>query len=189
MRCFIVSFALFLLAACSGVSGVEYSTLNTQPIPADRTVAVDVVLPADETDEFWLTAEKKLHSKLALELEEGGSFQRVLNAGEPADYNLIVRVADVTIDRPEVETTESVSTDKLTKAVTAIANAAGAVAATKVPDQVRRIKVYTTLAEQSNGREVLAFRAEGADGRTDNTVTAIVDRIIAGVNCYGEDCA
>ncbi len=180
--------APLVLAACSGVSGVEYSTINMQPIPAERTVAVDVVAPDGETDELWLAAERKVHAKLALELEKGGSFQRVHNAGEPADYNLTVQLAELVIDRPEVGQ-HTGGTDGLTKAVQAVANAAEAVAAVKLPDQVREIAVYTTLADQKSGSEVVAFRAEGADGRTDATVTRIVDRIIAGVNCYGEDCA
>lgn len=187
-RSFAISI-LLALTACSGVRGVEYSILNPAPIPPERTVALDVVLPEGETDELWLAAERKIHAKLALELEERGNFQRVLHAGEPADYNMTVRVADVTIDRPKSEQEQVYTDDKLVKAVTALANVANAAAAAKLPDQVRNVKVYAKLAAQDSGREILAFHAQGANGRTDATVSEIVERIIAGVSCYGEDCA
>lgn len=177
------------LAACSGVRGVEYSTVNTAPIPPERTLALDVVLPDGETDEFWLAAERKVHAKLALELEEGGSFGRVLHAGEPADYEMTVKIADVGIDRPGTDSSQVKTGDKLADALSAVSSAFDAAAAAKLPDQVRSVKVYATLAEQNSGREVVAFSTEGAEGRTDATVTRLVQRIIAGVSCYGEDCA
>ncbi|MGI9508562.1 MAG: hypothetical protein ACR2QJ_04335 [Geminicoccaceae bacterium] len=189
MRSTIAVFLLLAVTACSGVRGVEYSTVNYQPLPAGKTVALDVVLPDSETDEFWLTAERKIHSRLALELEEEGQFQRVLHAGEPADYDMTVQVAEIEVDRPGVAEETTVSDDKLVKAVAAVVNAANAAAAVKLPDQVRSVKVYTTLSEQRSGREVVAFRAEGSEDRTDSTVTTIIDRIVAGITCYGEDCA
>lgn len=188
MRRFLTITVFLGLAACSGVRGVEYSTLNDQPLPADRTVALDVLLPEGETDEYWVSIQQKVRSKLAIELKEQGTFQHVLSAGESGDYNLTVTIADLEIGRPPVITQPADTGNAITDLSVAISNAATATSVAKLPDQVLSVKVYTKLEEQTGGREVLAFRADGGRTRTDGTVTAIAERIIAGVNCYGEDC-
>ena len=41
------------LAACSGVYGVEYSKVGTQPLPPDKTVALNVIRNKRRRFSIW----------------------------------------------------------------------------------------------------------------------------------------
>ena len=58
----------------------------------------------------------------------------------------------------------------------------------KKADQVREVETYVTLFDVEAGEEVIAFTTSGGAGKTDGTVSVIVSRIVAGLQCYGEDC-
>lgn len=171
------------LAACSGISGVEYSKVSAQPVPNNKTVSLNVAVPEGETDRQWRTARRKVRSNLNVHLLGTQTFQNVTKDNQPADYRLNVTLSDVALgpaasDAPE---TGNALANIIAKATTAYNDG-------QKPDQVRGISAYVTLLDAKGGQEVMAFTTSGRAGSTDGTVSSIVSRIVAGLQCYGEDC-
>lgn len=178
------------LTGCGGVSGVDYTKVNMQPLPSDATVALHIALPEGENDPFWHTAERKLRSKLGATLKGEQLFAEVVNPGEPADYDLRVQVADIATGsrKSDAGTSSAIDPSALQKAGDAITSVITSYADSKAPEQLRHVFAYVSLEPTDGGEDVVAFKTSGAAGQTENTVSVVMWRIIDGLQCYGEDC-
>lgn len=180
MKTFIVLLASALLGACSTGPNVQYSKVATQALPPSSTVELIVDVPEGETEKQWRTTRKKTRARLDMELKGERVFQHVGKEGEAADYQLEIDISDV--ETGYVGLPPGAQDDPLTRFVVGSANAQ------REPDEIRRTGAYVTLLDAGSGQKVMAFKASAKGDYTDETIGRLVSRIMAGLQCYGEEC-